>query len=142
MIEPNYLCTPAIFAQASFAESAALIVCSRIMGDLLIHWFLSAASLLIVAFLFPGIEVSGLGTALMAPIVIGFINATLGIVMKIVTLPLTLLTLGVFWLIINALMLQLAAAVVPGFYVAGFFSAFFGAIVLSLVNMLLLSLVE
>ena len=112
------------------------------MGDLLIHWFLSAASLLIVAYLFPGIKVEGLGTALIAPIVIGFINATLGIVLKIMTLPLTLLTLGVFWLIINALMLQLAAAVVPGFYVAGFFSAFFGAIVLSLINILLRALFE
>jgi putative membrane protein len=111
------------------------------MLDLLVHWFLSAASLLIVAFLFPGIEVHGLGTALMAPIVIGFINATLGIVVKVITLPLTLLTLGIFWLIINALMLQLAATIVPGFYVAGFFSAFFGAIVLSIVNMLLRSLV-
>jgi putative membrane protein len=112
------------------------------MSDLLIHWFLSAGSLLIVAFLFPGIEVRGIGPALLAPIVIGLINATLGIVVKIVTLPLTLLTLGVFWLIINALMLQLAAAIVPGFYVAGFFSAFFGAIVLSLINMLLRALIE
>ena len=107
------------------------------MGDLLIHWFLSAGGLLIVAFLFPGIEVRGLGAALMAPIAIGFINATLGVIVKIITLPLTLLTLGVFWLIINALMLQLAAAVVPGFSVDGFFSAFFGAIVLSLINVLL-----
>jgi putative membrane protein len=111
------------------------------MADLLIHWFLSAGSLLIVAFLFPGIEVRGLGPALVAPIVIGLINATLGFVVKIITLPLTILTLGIFWLIINALMLQLAAAFVPGFYVAGFFSAFFGAIVLSIVNMLLRSLV-
>jgi putative membrane protein len=113
----------------------------RRMFDLLIHWFLSSASLLIVAFLFQGIEVSGLGAALIAPIVIGLINATLGLVLKIITLPLTLLTLGIFWLIINALMLQLAAAVVPGFYVAGFLSAFFGAIVLSIINMLLRSLV-
>ena len=111
------------------------------MFDLLIHWFLSSASLLIVAFLFPGIEVTGLGTALVAPVVIGLINATVGFVLKIATLPLTLLTLGVFWLIINALMLQLAAALVPGFYVAGFFSAFFGAIVLSVINVLLRSLV-
>ena len=110
------------------------------MGDLLIHWFLSAGGLLIVAFLFPGIEVRGLGAALMAPIAIGFINATLGVIVKIITLPLTLLTLGVFWLIINALMLQLAAAVVPGFSVDGFFSAFFGAIVLSLINVLLRAL--
>ena len=111
------------------------------MLDLLLHWFLSAGSLLIVAFIFPGIKVDGLGAALIAPIVIGLINATLGFVVKIITLPLTVLTLGIFWLIINALMLQLAAAFVPGFYVADFFSAFFGAIVLSIVNMLLRSLV-
>ena len=111
------------------------------MGDLLIHWFISAGSLLIVAYLFPGIEVKGLGSALIAPIVIGLINATLGLIVKILTLPLTLITLGVFWLVINALMLQLAAAIVPGFHVGGFFSAFFGAIVLSLVNMLLRALV-
>jgi len=57
-------------------------------------------------------------------------------------LPLTLLTLGIFWFIINAFMLQLAAAIVPGFYVAGFFSAFFGAIVLSIINMILRALVQ
>jgi putative membrane protein len=111
------------------------------MLDLLLHWFLSAGSLLIVAFLFPGIEVRGFGAALLAPLVIGLINATLGLVLKIITLPLTVLTLGIFWLIINALMLQLGAAIVPGFYVAGFFSAFFGAIVLSIINMVLRSLV-
>ncbi|HEY7715889.1 MAG TPA: phage holin family protein [Candidatus Binatia bacterium] len=110
------------------------------MLDLLVHWFVSTGSLLIVAFLFPGIEVAGLGSALLAPIVIGFINATIGLVVKILTLPLTILTLGIFWLVINALMLQLAAALVPGFYIDGFFSAFFGAIVLSIVNMLLRSL--
>ncbi len=112
------------------------------MGDLLIHWFLSAGSLLIVAFLFPGIQVAGLGTALIAPIAIGLLNATLGLLLKIVTLPLTLLTLGIFWFIINAFMLQLAAAIVPGFYVAGFFSAFFGAIVLSIINVILRALVQ
>ena len=112
------------------------------MGDLLIHWFLSAGSLLIVVFLFPGIQVAGLETALIAPIAIGLINATLGFLLKIITLPLTLLTLGIFWFIINAFMLQLAAAIVPGFYVAGFFSAFFGAIVLSIINMILRALVQ
>ena len=112
------------------------------MLDLLLHWFISAASLLIVAYLFPGIEVRGFGSALLAPVVIGLINATIGFILKIFTLPLTILTLGIFWLIINALMLQLAAAVVPGFYVAGFFSAFFGAIVLSLINVLLRVLIH
>lgn len=107
------------------------------MFDLLIHWFISAASLMIVAFLFPGIEVRGFGTALIAPIVIGLVNATVGFILKLFTLPLTILTLGLFWLVINALMLQLASALVPGFFIAGFWSAFFGAIVLSIVSSLL-----
>ena len=111
------------------------------MVSLLLHWLVSAGSLIIVAYLIPGIEIRGLGTALIAPIVIGLVNATIGFVLKILTLPLTLLTLGLFWLIINALMLQLAAAIVPGFYVSGFWSAFFGAIILSLVSMVLRSLV-
>lgn len=112
------------------------------MLDLLFHWFISAASLMIVAFLFPGIEVRGFGTALIAPIVIGLVNATLGIVFKLFTLPLTILTLGLFWLVINALMLQLAAALVPGFFIAGFWSAFFGAIVLSVVSSILSLLIR
>jgi putative membrane protein len=110
------------------------------MADLLIHWFISAGSLLIVAFVFPGIRLAGLDSALIAPVVIGLINATLGLAVKILTFPLTLITLGIFWLIINALMLQMAAAIVPGFEVADFTSAFFGAIVLSLINMLLRAL--
>jgi len=110
--------------------------------DLLLHWFISAASLLIVAYLFPGIEVRGFGSALLAPVVIGLINATIGFILKIFTLPITILTLGIFWLIINALMLQLAAALVPGFFIAGFWSAFFGAIVLSIVSTLLSALVS
>jgi putative membrane protein len=85
----------------------------------------------------PGIYVSGIGAALIAALVIGFVNATIGVVLKILTFPLTLITLGLFWLIINALMLKFASALVPGFQVRGFFAAFVGAIVLSLVNMLL-----
>ena len=111
------------------------------MTALLVHWLISALSLMIVAYLFPGIELGGIGAALVAPIVIGLINATLGLLVKLLTLPLTILTLGLFWLIINALMLQLAAAVVPGFFVAGFWSAFFGAIVMSVVSLVLRSLI-
>jgi putative membrane protein len=96
---------------------------------------------MIVAYIFPGIQLQGMGAALIAPIVIGLINATIGLIVKIITFPLTILTLGIFWLIINALMLQLAAALVPGFYVADFWSAFFGAIVLSIVSMILRSFV-
>ena len=111
------------------------------MGGLLLHWLISSASLLIVAYIFPGIEVRGLGTALIAPIVIGLVNATIGLFLKLVTLPLTVLTLGLFWLVINALMLQLASYLVPCFHVAGFWSAFFGAIVLSIISMSLRALV-
>ncbi len=110
------------------------------MPSLLLHWLISAVSLVIAAYLVPGIQIRGLGTALIAPIVIGLVNATLGFILKILTLPLTFLTLGLFWLVINALMLELAAAIVPGFYVSGFWAAFFGAIILSLVSMFLRSL--
>jgi hypothetical protein len=68
-------------------------------------------------------------------LVIGFVNATLGVFLKIVTFPLVLLTLGLFWLVINAAMIELASAVVPGFHVDTFGAAFVGAIVLALVNM-------
>lgn len=110
------------------------------MGALLLNWLLSTASLLIVAYIVPGIEIRGLGTALIAPFVIGLANATVGFVLKVLTLPLTIFSFGLFLLVINALMLELAAFFVPGFFVAGFGSAFIGAIVLSLVSMLLRAL--
>jgi putative membrane protein len=81
--------------------------------------------------------VTGLGAALLAAIVIGLVNATIGFMLKVLTFPLTLLTFGIFLLVINALMLQLASFLVPGFHVASFWSAFFGAIVLSIVSMIL-----
>lgn len=107
------------------------------MMNVLINWVLSAVSLMIVAHVIRGFEVTGFVTALIAAIVIGLVNATVGLFLKIVTFPLTLVSLGVFWFIINALMLKLAAAFVPGFTIQGFVPAFFGAIVLSLVNLFL-----
>src|SRR6266481_421562 len=104
---------------------------------LLLNWVLSAVAVWIVAQLGIGISVRGAVSALIAALVIGFINATIGLVLKVITLPLTLLTLGLFWFVINALMLELASAVVPGFQVRGFIAAFIGAIVLSLVNLVL-----
>jgi putative membrane protein len=96
---------------------------------------LSALALWVVARLVPGFHVSGPVAALIAALVIGFVNATLGVFLKIITFPLTVLTLGLFWLIINAVMIKLASAIVPGFHVDTFAAAFWGAIVLSLVNM-------
>jgi len=91
----------------------------------------------IVAHVVPGISVTGPLAALIAALAIGLINATLGLLIKILTFPLTLLTLGLFWFVINALMLELAAALVPGFQVRGFEAAFLGAILLSVVSALL-----
>ena len=105
------------------------------MGQWILSWILSAISLLIVGRIVPGIQIQGFGTALIAAIVIGLVNATLGLALKILTLPLTILTLGLFWVVINALMLKLAAALVPGFTVRGFLPALVGALLLSLVNM-------
>ena len=105
---------------------------------LLLNWLLSAVALLVVSFLVPGFHVEGFKSALIAAVVIGLINASLGLLLKLITLPLTILTLGVFWWVVNALMLMLASALLtPGFRVEGFLWAFLGAIVLSLVNVIL-----
>jgi putative membrane protein len=107
------------------------------MLRMLLHWVVSALAIWIVSRLVPGFSVSGATAALIAAVFVGFINATLGMFLKIITFPLTLLTLGIFWFVVNALMIELAAAIVPGFHVANFFVAFWGGIVLSIVNMLL-----
>ena len=103
----------------------------------LINWILSALAVWVVSRLVHGFHVTGASAALVAALVIGLVNATLGLVLKVVTFPLTILTLGIFWLVINALMLELASAILsPAFRVDNFFAAFWGAIILSLVNML------
>ena len=104
------------------------------MLKLLFNWLLSALSLMIVARVIPGFTVTSVKTAFVAALVIGLVNATIGLFLKIVTFPLTLVTLGVFWFVINALMLKFASLLVPGFYVQGFAAAFWGAIILSLLN--------
>ena len=106
------------------------------MTRILINWVLSALAVWVVAQLPLGVHVRGVGAALVAAVVIGFINATLGAILKVITFPLTILTLGIFWLVINALMLEVASALMrPAFGVDSFFAAFWGAIFLSLVNM-------
>src|SRR5262249_7160296 len=101
----------------------------------LAHWLLSALCLLLVSQFVPGFIVRGFGTALIAAILIGLINGTIGLILKIITLPLTILTFGIFWFVINALMIELASVFVPGFQVRGFAPAFIGGLLLSLLNM-------
>lgn len=104
------------------------------MAKLLAHWVLSALCLLLVAHFVPGFYVRGFGTALIAAVVIGLVNGTIGVLVKIITFPVTILTFGIFWLVINALMLKFAAVFVPGFEVRGFWPAFWGGLILSLLN--------
>ena len=112
------------------------------MIRLLVHWVLSALCLLLVAHFVPGFLVSGFGTALIAAVVIGLVNSTLGALLKLITFPLAILTLGIFWLIVNALMLKFASLLVPGFVVRGFLPALWGAILLSVLNMVVHALVD
>jgi len=98
-------------------------------------------SLLIVSYVVPGFFVTGIGSALIAALIFGFLNATLGLVLKILTFPFTILTFGLFWFVINAIILEITSAFVRGFFIRSFFSALVGAIVLTLVNMLLKNLV-
>ena len=108
------------------------------MTALLIQWLLYAVALLITARIVPGFELrGGFGPAMIASLVIGFLNATLGLVLKIVTFPLSILTLGLFLLVINGLMILLASSVVPGFRVHGFVPAFWGAVVLALLGIVI-----
>ena len=95
---------------------------------LLLQWILTAIALLIVSRIVPGFQVAGLVPALIAALVIGLLNATLGFVLKIITFPLSILTLGIFLLVINGIMIMLASALVPGFFVRGFTPAFWGAV--------------
>ncbi len=104
------------------------------MIRLLAHWVLSALCLLLVSRFVPGFIVSGLGTALIAAVVVGLVNGTLGLLLKLISLPLILITFGLFWFVINAMMLKFASLFVPGFTVVGFAPAFWGAIILSLLN--------
>jgi len=92
---------------------------------------------MIAAYVIPGFQVRDFVSAMIAAVVIGLANATIGLLLKILTFPLTLLTFGLFWFVINALMLILASEFVPGFNISGLVPAFFGAILLSVVNFIL-----
>jgi putative membrane protein len=104
------------------------------LGKLLVHWAVSALFLYVLSFLFRGIVIDSMMAAIIAAIVLGLINATIKPVLQIISLPITFLSLGLFYLVINGLMLMLVSALVPGFHVTGFGTAFFAAIIFSLLN--------
>ena len=104
---------------------------------LIVSWFLSALALWLVALLIPGIEVRGFRSALVAAAVIAVVNATIGPVLRFISFPLTFLTLGLFLLVVNAILLKLAAAVAPGFRIVGFLPAVLGSLVLTILTSVL-----
>ncbi len=104
---------------------------------LLLNWILSALLLLLVAQVLPGFRISGVGLALVAVLVIGLVNSTAGLVLRVLAFPLTVLTLGLFLLVINAVVLKIAAALMPGFSINGFVPAFVAAVLLSLLHIAL-----
>lgn len=110
--------------------------------SLLLRWLLNAVALIATAYLLDGIYVSGPVAALVASLVLGIANAIIRPLFLLLTLPINLLTLGLFTFVINGIMLKLAAALVGGFYVQGLFTAVLGSIVLSIISYLLSALVK
>ncbi len=103
----------------------------------LIHWIVVAVSLWVATNLVPGVRVSSTSTLLLAALVLGLINALVRPILFIVTLPITIVTLGLFYFVVNGLAFALAAALVPGFTVTSFLSAVLGALVVSVVSWIL-----
>lgn len=105
------------------------------MMALLVRWILNAAALMLVAYLYPGVQVASLGAALLAAVVLGLVNAVIRPILLVLTLPVTILTLGLFIFVVNALMFWLVAGIVGGFHVAGFWAALVGSILYSVITL-------
>jgi putative membrane protein len=103
---------------------------------MLLHWILNAVALMVVAHLVQGFVITSWVSALIAVIVIGLLNATFGLLLKIITLPLGILTFGIFFLVINAVVLKFASVFVPGFQVQTFGAAFWGSLALAVLHLL------
>jgi len=99
---------------------------------IIVRWLLLAAALLLVAHLYRGVQVQSFGAAMIAALVLGLFNALLRPVLVLLTLPVTLITLGLFLFVINALMFYFAAGVLDGFQVNGFVAALIGSLIYSL----------
>ncbi|HWI79839.1 MAG TPA: phage holin family protein, partial [Ramlibacter sp.] len=107
------------------------------MLKLLVKWLLSAAALLFVAYLYSGVQVKTFTAALIAALVIGLLNAVVRPILVVLTLPVTVVTLGLFLFVINALMFWAAAGLLGGFYVTGFVAALIGSLLYSLIGLVI-----
>ena len=104
---------------------------------IIVRWLLLAAALLLVANLYPGVSVASFGAAMIAALVLGLFNTLVRPLLVLLTLPVTLITLGLFLFVINALMFWAAAGVLSGFHVAGFAAALIGSVLYSLCGMVI-----
>jgi len=109
---------------------------------LIVKWLLSASALLLVTAIYSGVAVSGFGSALIAAFVIGLFNTVLRPVLVVLTLPVTVVTLGLFLFVINALMFWAASGVLAGFSVSGFGAALIGSLIYSVLGLLIESALE
>jgi putative membrane protein len=104
------------------------------MGGFLLHWFVVGVALWVAGYMVSGIAFSSWTALAVGALVLGFVNAVIRPILTILTLPITILTLGLFYLVVNGIAFWLAALVVPGFTVASFWYAILGALVVSLVS--------
>jgi len=112
------------------------------MTGLLLRWLILTVAIMTAAYLFAGIHVSGFGSALFAALILGILNALFRPILFILTLPINILTLGLFTFVINALLLMMTSGVIGGVVVDGFGSALFGSLIISLVSWLLSSFIN
>jgi len=107
------------------------------MPGILIRWLTTTAAIVATAYLLDGIQISGFFSAIFAAAMLGFLNAFFRPIALLLTLPINILSLGLFTFIINALMLKMASGVIPGFNVYGFWTAIFGSFLISVISWLL-----
>jgi putative membrane protein len=112
------------------------------MVKLIVKWVLSASALLFVAYVYSGVQVTGFGTAMAAALVIGLLNIVVRPVLVVLTLPVTILTLGLFLFVINAIVFWAAAAVLQGFVVRNFVAALVGSLLYTAIGIVIESALE
>ena len=112
------------------------------MAKMILKWLLSAAALLGVAYIYGGVSVASFSSALVAALVIGLLNMLVRPVLVLLTIPITLLTLGLFLFVINALMFWAASGLVSGFHVTGFWAALIGSLIYSALGVLIDAVLE
>lgn len=111
------------------------------MFELILMWLISAVALMAVAYLIPGVQVNNFKSALLAAMIIGLINGLLRPVLAFISIPITVLTLGLFYLVLNGLLFWLAGSIIRSFKVDGFWAGVFGAIVFGIINWALSSII-